>query len=912
MNSDIKSTINKLSINEKILLCMGADNWHTYAIDRLGIPAIKMTDGPHGARVVPSHMEAENKSMPATSFPTASALAASWNPTLVGEVAAAIGRETAERGADVILGPGVNIQRIPHCGRNFEYFSEDPFLAAQLGVAYIIGVQNEGISACVKHYAANNQEYERMSISAEMDERTLREIYLPAFEAAVVKGKVWMVMCAYNRINGTYASEHKGLLTDILRDEWKFEGVVVSDWGAVYNRVPTANAGLDLEMPGPGPMGLKEWQNALRKRWISTQVLDEKAARVLSLVDKLKKLGSPHPILPSAASQNPYHAAIARQAAQESIILLKNENNILPIPPEKFDTLLVVGPNAISPAIQGSGSAHVTPFSVTAPLDILRKQMGEQIEIQYVQGCCNTLLIPAFHYHTVFGNGSKEPQGLDAAFYAQPDLSGPAILTRKDQIISYREDDFKLPELKDLNFSARWEGRFVAPQSGDYTFGLSSSGLSRLWVDGELVIDNWSDQLPNINLLENWISGEKRVKLSFQADNEYLIMLEFSKNNQPNPVLLLGCRPSMEDQLLTEAVSAAGKADVVLFFAGYADGFEGEGFDRPSLHLPEETERVLIEVLDANPNTVVILQNGAPLDMDAWLDKAKAVVECGYAGQEGAHALVDILTGKVNPSGKLPVTYPKCLEDSPGFIHYPGDQERAFYGEGVFVGYRYYDKKELQPLFPFGHGLSYTQFEYKNLTCDRLEHADQPTVELTFTLDNVGTCSGKEVVQCYIGAPETTVLRPPKELKAFDKIELQPGEATQVKLQIPLQDLAYFDVDEKAWITQSGLYQVYVGSSSRDIRLQDAFMVDDVIIRPVGNGKDQKKKQRLSMESRLMDVLADPVGAKILQKRFGEALDHPQAKLVMRLTLKNIIQMAGNLIPEEAVRGLEEDLRKIK
>jgi beta-glucosidase len=912
MKSEIQTMLKKLSLTEKILLCLGADNWQTHGIERLGIPAIKMTDGPHGARVVPSHLEAENKSLPATSFPTASALAATWNPSLVGEVAGAIARETAERGADVILGPGVNIQRIPHCGRNFEYFSEDPFLAAQLGVAYILGVQNEGIGACVKHYAANNQEYERMSISAEIDERTLREIYLPAFEAAVVKASVWMVMCAYNRINGTYASEHKELLTDILRKEWHFDGVVVSDWGAVYNRVPTANAGLDLEMPGPGTAGIKEWQQAIKKRWISRKILDEKVTHILKLISRLDKEQNPRPILPSSASQHHEHAVIARKAAEESIILLKNEGHLLPIQPQKTKNMLVVGPNALQPAIQGSGSAHVTPFSVAAPLEVLRNQVGEQIEIRYAQGCCNTLLVPPMLCEAMLGPSGDKTQGLDAVFFAKPDLTGDVILARKDQIISFHDDDFKIQALQDYNFSARWQGRFVAPISGEYTFGLSSSGLSRLWLDGELVIDNWSDQLPNLNLLEHWISGEKRCKLVFNAGQEVLLLLEYSKNMQPNPVLAMGCRPPMADQLLNEAVTAAREADTVLFFAGYPDGFEAESFDRPSLNLPEETERVLIKVLEANPDTVVVLQNGAPIVMDAWIDKASAIVENGYAGQEGAHALVDILMGKINPSGKLSTTFPKRMEDSPGFLHYPGDQERTLYGEGIFVGYRYFDRKKLEPLFPFGHGLSYTQFTYKNLTCTLTAPNDQPTLELTLTLANTGDRKGKEVVQAYLGAPESTVLRPPKELKAFTKIEIAAGEAVQVQMQIPLADLAYFDVGQKAWVTQSGLYQVYVGSSSRDIRLQDAFKIEDPLIRPVGDEKEGKEKSRLSMESRLMDVLADPQGNKILQNRFGEALDHPQVKLVLRLTLKNIVQMAGNLIPEEAVKGLEEDLRKIK
>ena len=912
MKSEIKSTIKKLSITEKILLCLGADNWRTHPVTRLNIPSIKMADGPHGARVVYDGMEEENKSMQATAFPTASALAATWNPDLVGEVAAAMAREAAERGVDVLLGPGVNIQRLPHCGRNFEYFSEDPYLSAELAVAYIEAMQAEGISACVKHYAANNQEYERMSMSSDMDERTLREIYLPAFEASIKRGKAWMLMCSYNKINGTFASEHKQLLTDILRDEWHFDGVVVSDWGAVYNRVPTANAGLDLEMPGPGSSGVREWEKAIKKRWISKTLLDEKAANVLQLVERIKSGGKPHTILPSAEQQHVDHAELARKTAAEAITLLKNDDQILPIRPEKIKTLLVVGPNATQPAIQGSGSAHVTSFDVPSPLEAIQQRFEGILKVEYVQGCYNTLTIPGMLCHSFINPAHDEKAGLSAVFYPTPDFSGEPILTRLDSVISFQDEDLKIKELQGKNFSARWQGQFTASLSGDYTFGLSSSGLSRLWIDGELVIDNWSDQLPNINLLENWISGEKRSTKTFEAEHVYELLLEFSKNNQPNPVLSLGCRPPMQDQLLREVVEAAKKADAVVVFAGYADGFEAEGFDRLNMRVPVDTEILLDAVLSANPNSIVVLQNGAPLAMDPWLDKAKAVLENWFAGQQTGNAIADILSGHVNPSGKLAVTFPKRFKDSPGTLYYPGEKDHTIYGEGIFVGYRYFDRRDFEPLFPFGHGLSFTTFMYKNLSLKVREDRDIPTLELVFSLTNSGTASGKEVIQCYVGAPTTTVVRPPKELKAFRKIELQPGETTQVEISIALADLAYFDIDEHAWITERGLYKLQIGASSRDIRLQDAFILEEQIIRPVGDPKKAVGKQRLSMDSRLMDVLANPQGEKMLRNRFGESLEHPQAKLVMRLSLKNIVQMAGDLIPEEAVRGLEEDLRKIK
>jgi beta-glucosidase len=908
----IEKTLKKLRTEEKILLVMGADSWRTAAIKRLNIPSIKMADGPHGARVVPDGMMEENINMPATCFPTASAMGATWNPELMKEVAAAMAVEMDERGVDILLGPGVNIQRLPHCGRNFEYFTEDPYLSARMGVSYIHGVQEQGISACLKHYAANNQEYERMSISAEIDERTLREIYLPAFEACVREGKVWMVMCAYNRINGTYASEHQKLLKEILREEWGFDGVIVSDWGAVYNRVPTANAGLDLEMPGPGASGPKEWQQAIKKKWVSKKELDNKVRRILTLVKKVNAVDIPRKIIPSADLQNPKHAELARRATSEAITLLKNEDQFLPIRPEKIKNLLIVGPNAVDLAYQGSGSSQVNPFSVVQPLDAIKEQLGDKVKITYAQGCVNTLFIPPLVCNSEIKNGDGKGHGLDAVFYPEPDFSGTPILERRDSILSFRDDDLKTSELQGKNFSARWQGTIVPKISGEYTFGLQSSGLSRLWIDGELIIDNWSDQLPNLNIIENWISGEKRNTHHFEAGQEYMIMLEYSKNNQPSPVLALGMRPPMKDKLLNEAIEAAKKADAIIAFAGYANGFEAEGFDRSSLRVPEDTEILLNKIVEINANTAVVVQNGAPLILGPWIDKAKAVIENWFAGQESGNAIVDVLTGKVNPSGKLAVTFPKRYKDSPGTLRYPGDKEKAFYNEGVFVGYRYFDKQDLEPQFPFGHGLSYTTFTYKNLSCKVNSQAEKATLDITFALTNSGDLAGKEIVQCYIGTPGKAVVRPPKELKAFQKLELAAGETIQIDFSIPLSDLAYFDVDEEAWITETGLYQVYIGASSRDIRLTDTIIIQNEIIRYVGDPSKRAAKQKFSLDSRLMDVLSDPRGEKILRDRFGEALEHPQAKLVMRLTLKNIIQMAGDLIPEEAIKGLEKELRDIK
>ncbi len=634
--------------------------------------------------------------------------------------------------------------------------------------------------------------------------------------------------------------------------------------------------------------------------------------RILQLVERINSSGKTHTILPSAEQQHPEHAELARTAAAEAITLLKNDDQVLPILPEKVKTLLVVGPNATMPAIQGSGSAHVTSFDVPTPLDAIRKQFEGKLKVDYVQGCDNTLIIPPMRCHQFININQDGDSGLSAVFYGTPDFSGDPILTRLDSIISFQDEDLKIEALRGLNFSARWQGQFMAPFSGVYTFGLSSSGLSRLWIDGELVIDNWSDQLPNINLLENWISGERRNTHVFEANHVYELLIEYSKNNQPNPVLSLGCRPPIKDQLLSEAVEAAKKADAVVIFAGYADGFEAEGFDRLSMRVPVDTEVLLEEVLSANPNSVVVLQNGAPLVMDPWLDKAKAVVENWFAGQQTGNAIAEVLSGKTNPSGKLAVTFPKRFKDSPGILHYPGEKDHVRYGEGIFVGYRYFDRRDFEPLFPFGHGLSYTSFTYKNLSLKVSEDVETPKLELVLSLTNSGPYTGKEVVQCYVGAPTATVVRPPKELKAFQKIELQPGETTQVELAIPLADLAYFDIDEQAWITECGLYKLYIGSSSRDIRLEDAFSVEGQITRPVGDPQKRVTKQRLSMDSRLMDVLANPQAEKMLRNRFGEVLEHPQAKLVMRLSLKNIVQMAGDLIPEEAVRGVEEDLRKIK
>jgi len=700
------SPLGQLTRKEKASLCLGSDFWHTAPVERLGIPAIMVSDGPHGLRAQPKGGDhvAVSGSLPATCFPTASALGSSWDPALVRRVGEAIGREALAQGVAVVLGPGINIKRSPLCGRNFEYFSEDPLLSGVLGVASIEGIQSQGVGTSLKHYAANNQETDRVRVSSEVDERTLREIYLPAFERAVTQGRPWTVMCSYNKVNGTYASQSRWLLTEVLRDEWGFDGVVVSDWGAVNDRVAALAAGLDLEMPPNLAVSDAAIAAAVRDGDLDESVLDAAVSRMLQLVDRATARTGPAPELDADA-----HHALAREAAAECAVLLKNEGNLLPLRPVAGDTIAVIGEFARTPRYQGAGSSQVNPTRVDVALDELRAAVPDGVEVAFAAG---------------FGIGSTD----------------------------------------------------------------------------------------------------------------------------------------RDEELAAEAVALAGRAGTVVAFLGLPAADESEGFDRAHMDLPANQTALLSRLAEANPNVVVVLANGSAVRLSNWEQSAGAVLECWLSGQAAGGAAADLLLGVANPSGRLAETLPLRLEDNPSYLNFPGEAGHVRYGEGVFVGYRGYDAYAREVSYPFGHGMSFTAFDYADLTAKvtgRHENGDL-VVTASCRVSNTGNRRGKEVVQLYVGDPQASVARPVRELKGFAKVDLDAGESTVVEFTLTPRDLSYWSVGIHDWVLESGEFELAVGASSRDLRLSATV---DVAAPPL--------PVRLDGMSTLQEWLADPDGSALLQKEVG-------------------------------------------
>ncbi len=675
---DVKKLVNELTLEEKASLCSGADFWHTKAIDRLNIPAAMVSDGPHGIRKQESladHMGVA-ESIKAIGFPTASAMACSFDRDLLHKVGDALGEECVAEDLAVLLGPGINMKRSPICGRNFEYYSEDPVVAGELGAAFVNGVQEHGVGTSLKHFAANNQEWRRMSISAEIDERTLREIYLAAFETVVKKAQPWTIMCSYNRINGVYSCENDWLLNKVLRDEWGFEGLVMTDWGAMDERVPSLKAGLDLEMPDCHGETDKLIVKAVQSGELEESVLDTAVERILTMVDKyltarkdIDPASMVHP-LPSSVERGydvAAHHALARTTAEQSAVLLKNED-ILPL--QKDKKIAFIGEFAKVPRIQGGGSSHINNTSIESALDAA----GDSVS--YAQG--------------------------------------------------------------------------------------------------------------------------------FHIDEE-----------------------TTDETLLQEAITLAKESDVAVIFAGLPDSFESEGFDRTHLNMPANQNELIARISEVQPNVVVVLHSGSPIAMP-WLDKVAGVLQMYLAGQASGGAAVNLLFGDATPCGKLAETFPLHLEDNPSYLNFPGNREKVCYQEGVFIGYRYYDKKKMDVLFPFGYGLSYTDFTYSNMKVtvngknaadvDVIKETDEIVVSADIT--NTGNCDGAEIVQLYIKNPVVYEIRPEKELRDFAKVFLKAGETKTVTFMLNARAFSYYETRIHDWYAESGDYEILLASSSRDIRLQ--------------------------------------------------------------------------------------------
>jgi beta-glucosidase len=697
----VQDLLGRMTLQEKVAMLSGADWMQSVPNERLGIPSIKMADGPAGIRAWagPSSdgiAEVSKAKVTTTAFPAGIAMGATWDTELLQSQGQAIGQEVKALGRDMILGPTVNINRTPLWGRNFEGYGEDPYLTSRLAVAYIKGVQGEGVIATVKHFAANNQEFERHRINAVVDERALQEIYFPAFKAAVQEAGVWSVMSAYNKLNGVYCAENPALLKDVLQKQWGFKGFVVSDWGSTYSTVDTVNAGMDLEMPGGEPM--KNWLQKPKTQaagngggWlvpekvlpeisagkISTATIDDNVGRILRVIFVSGQFDKPH--IATGEIDTPEQRALARKAATESIVLLKNSGDLLPLDPSKIHSVAVIGPNAAVARTGGGGSSLVTPKYSITPLKGIQDRAGQRMQVSYALGVI---------------------------------------------------------------------------------------------MEGE----------------------------------------DASKEN-----------PEAREQLRNEAVNAAAKADAAVIVVGRSPKLESEDFDIKSLDLPSGQDELIEAVSKVNKNTIVVINAGGPVVMTKWITQVPAILDMWYGGQEGGNAIADVLFGAANPSGKLPVSFVKEWKDSPAYGHYPGENLQVDYAEGIYVGYRYFDKKNIEPLFPFGYGLSYTKFDYTHLKVSPKWKSWGKPVGVSVKVRNSGTRAGAEVVELYVHDGHASVDRPIEELKGFRRVDLAPGESKVLHFTLDRAAMAFYSSAKKDWITESGRFEVLVGSSSRDIRVQGSF-----------------------------------------------------------------------------------------
>ena len=792
--------VRSMTLDEKASLTAGANLWYLPPVERLGIPALKVSDGPSGVR---GDSLIGRRSL---SLPCGMAVGSTWNPELVGRLGGMLAAEARSKGVHVLLGPTVCIVRTPLAGRTFESFSEDPLLTARIAVAYVRGVQAGGVGCCIKHFACNDQEHERMTISAEVDERALREVHLVAFEHAVREAGVWSVMTAYNKVNGTYCCEHPDLLGRILRDEWGFDGLVMSDWFGTHSTAPAALAGLDLEMPGPSAWFGPTLAAAVRDGLVDESVLDGQVRHVLGLMERVGILGrstSPDEL----EEDDPGRRAVARQVAAEGTVLLVNDG-LLPLDPAAVQSVAVIGPNADQLAM-GGGSSEVTPHRRRRLADALAERLPGAVVTSEV-GCRIGRGLPPIDMRLV-GAGfmveyfdSAEPPMTSSA----PVEAGLAHAARIMWVGPPR------PGLAAGGCAVRIRGSFTPDVSGAWRLGLESAGRSVLRLDGDVLIDNTDPSRgPGF-----YGAGSEPVELTVDlaAGHTYELAVEVWPRSASSPILgaKIGASPPDTGDEFDRAVRAAAEADVPVVVVGSNGEWESEGHDRPDLALPGRQRELVEAVLDANPRTVVVVNAGSPVEMP-WAERAAAVLLAWYPGEEGADALADVITGASEPTGRLPVTFPARVEDGPAGLgvegdRYPGVEGRVVYGEGVFVGYRFFETARLAPRFPFGHGLSYGDIAYDEVTVT----PDRVRVRLR----NNGARRGTEVVQVYLRALEPRVSRPDRELVGFVKVGLEAGQQETVEVDLDAAAFRYWDVDTQGWRSDPGRYEVLVGSSSRDIR----------------------------------------------------------------------------------------------
>jgi len=796
----VADLLSRMTLEEKVDY-IGGYNWmYTKAIERLGIPSFKMTDGPVGTRT-------HGKS---TAYPASILTSATWDVDLSKRLGVALGKDCRSRGVNFLLGPGVNIARAPMCGRNFEYLGEDPFLSSTMVVPYIQGVQSQGVVATVKHFAANFQEYDRNWISSDIDDRTLMEIYLPAFKAAVQQGNVGAVMNSYNLLNGVHASHNTFLNKAVLKGLWGFDGILMSDWGGVHEGLAAFRGGTDLEMPGNEQMTAKHILPALANGDITESELNDKITRILRVCFRFGFFDRPQTI-ETIPNDDPESAQVALDLARSGMVLLKNLDGILPFNPKKIKRVAFIGPNADT-YNTGGGSSQTDPFHSVSTLEAFKK-IAKNTKVDYTMG------IPSLNYlsnKSVFYTApDSRTVGLMAEYFDNRELSGTPKAVRVENVVDH--EWVQTPSVEGIgqdNFSVRWTGVLRPEKSEIYKFTVKGDDGYRLFVNGEKVIDYWSDHGPI----------EKSTLIRLAAGKEYSIKLEYYEGGGDASIVLAWFQP--KDENYNEAINMAAKADVAVVCVGFDKQTEHEGSDRP-FELSQAQDSLIKVVTKTNPNTVVILNAGGNVYMEKWLPSVKGLIHAFYPGQEGGTALAELLLGRVNPSGKLPVSFEKKWSYNPSFsTYYDTDNDKHVpFKEGLMTGYRHYDTKKIEPLFPFGFGLSYTIFDYSNLKVELKQDQNGVKAVASFEIRNTGKMDGAEVAQLYVSDLECPVIRPLKELKGFTKVFLKKGEAKTVLIELDEAAFSYYKESIKDFGFDAGDFELLVGGSSKDIRLKKTIQL---------------------------------------------------------------------------------------
>jgi beta-glucosidase len=793
----------RLTESDKLSMMTGT-GFTSEPIPRLNLQGIAMADAGQGVR------GGMNSTLgPATAFPASITMASSWDRRLEWEIGQAIGEEARNKGTGINmeLGPAVNIHRSPLNGRDSEYISEDPYLAAHLDVPYIQGMQSTGTIACVKHFACNNEEVDRGFVNVVVDERTLREIYLPAFEAAIEKGHAGAVMAAYNRVNGPYCTANWYLLNVVLRKDWGFDGIAESDWGAVHETNGVVNAGLDLEMPGPGDLTADRLRQALASGQIKQSSIDTAVRHILNetiragLADPVQHVSTPRYV------GSVEHQAIATKAAVEGMVLLKNQGGLLPIDPNSVVKVAIIGPRAKNWQFDAYGSPGVQPtMQINAYDGILERIAGHSgvILSYYPGGRFDSQPIPVGDLKTPDGSQN----GLLGEYFDNRDLTGDPIATRVDGDIDFNWGDSNRPVgIPQFNFSARWTGNVTPTVTGLYDFTVRADDGCRLWIGDQKVIDNWVDEAATTAI----------GHIHLEAGQSYPLRLEYYQHTGDASVTLGWLPPSGASSIYQQAADTARKADIAIVMVGSES--EGEGSDRNSLDLPDQQDELIKAVAAANKHTVVVLNNGGPVLVKSWIDKVPVVLDAGFPGETGGRALAAILFGDADPSGKLVDTYGVRREDYPDYGNFPGVNGKVVYKEGIYVGYRAFDKRHITPMFPFGYGLSYTKFKYSGIKLSTNKWNTRGRIVVSANITNVGARVGAEIAQLYVEPHSPLIDRPIRELKGFSRLDLNPGETKAATFELDQRDFAYCDVPGKQWRADPGSYTIEVGASSRDLRL---------------------------------------------------------------------------------------------